>query len=361
MFNFDLPSDRVARTSLQRQRNDETERRERVFNDKIRMLWVDKEALDSQLKEKCKQEEAAKLEQQARDAEMLHNSKVACLLHSREVKEKRAMEKAVVDYRHQYQQPQCQSDYDLSDPHRCGNTDPGDAQMMLPGLLGEDPHSESRGRRQREQLREWLLQQQGEQAAERQQQTLEEQRYDLSRTYMEKKALQLEGIEMERRKAETVATKEFNLAMIEEKRRQDGEHHVSGDVAGATMNTLQEQLTGVALQRPLVPDLCPSSHRRALPESLQQIIQFQKYQIEEKKRVELEKKRDEEQHAHMRMDSARTALLLERQQARLDRQERQHVDRANVLMAQTHKQQKPDIERGSIDDSFFSKFNTCSR
>lgn len=107
------------------------------------------------------------------DAEMLHNSKVACLLHSREVKEKRAMEKAVVDYRHQYQQPQCQSDYDLSDPHRCGNTDPGDAQMMLPGLLGEDPHSESRGRRQREQLREWLLQQQGEQAAERQRQTLE--------------------------------------------------------------------------------------------------------------------------------------------------------------------------------------------
>ena len=56
-------------------------------------------------------------------------------------------------------------------------------------------------------------------------------------------------------------------------------------------------------------------------------------------RVELEKKGDEEQHARMRMDSARTALLLERQQARLDRQERQHVDRANVLMAQTHKQQ----------------------
>ena len=31
---------------------------------------------------------------------------------------------------------------------------------------------------------------------------------------MEKKALQLEGIEMERRKAETVATKEFNLAKV---------------------------------------------------------------------------------------------------------------------------------------------------
>ncbi|KAK5867780.1 hypothetical protein PBY51_012243 [Eleginops maclovinus] len=361
MFNFDLASDRLANTSLQRRRNDETERRERIFNDKVRMFGVDKEALNSQMKEKEKQEEAAKVEQNARDAEMLHNNKVACLLHSREVKEKRAVAKTIVDYRLQYQQPLCQRDYDLSAPDRCGNTDPGDALMMLPGLLGEDPDSESRRQRQREQLREWLLQQQGERAAERQRRKMEEHRCEQSRAYMDKKALQLQGIEMQRRKAETVATKEYNLAKIEEKRRHDGERDVRGGVAGARMNNLQEPLTDVALQHPLVPGLCPSSDRKAPLENLQQIIQFQKYQIEEKKRVELEKKRDEEQRDRVRLDSARTALLLERQQARLDKQRRQRVDSANVMLAQTHKQQEPDIERGSIDDSFFSKFNTCSR
>lgn len=86
------------------------------------------------------------------DADMLHNSKVACILHNRQMKEKQAMEKAVVNYRHQYQQPWSQREYDLNNL--------GDAQMMLPGLVGEDLESKSRCQRQREQLREWLSQQQ---------------------------------------------------------------------------------------------------------------------------------------------------------------------------------------------------------
>lgn len=54
-----------------------------------------------------------------------------------------------------------------------------------------------------------------------------------------------------------------------------------------TTNQLQGQLTGIDVKPTLgmvgVLGLCPSSDRRAPPESLQQVIQFQKYQIEEKK------------------------------------------------------------------------------
>lgn len=108
------------------------------------------------------------------DAEMLRNSKVAFLLHRRQVKEKHAVEKAIVDYRHQHQQPWSQSEYDPSDPDRCRKTERGpDAQMMLPGLVGEDPECMGRRQRQREQLREWLFQQQSERAAERHRQKLE--------------------------------------------------------------------------------------------------------------------------------------------------------------------------------------------
>uniref|UniRef100_A0A4W6C0Z5 RIB43A domain with coiled-coils 2 n=1 Tax=Lates calcarifer TaxID=8187 RepID=A0A4W6C0Z5_LATCA len=128
---------------------------------------------------------------------------------------------------------------------------------------------------------------------------------------------------------------------------------------------LQGQLTGVDVKPTLgtvgVPGLCPSSDRRAPLESTQQLIQFQKYQIEEKKRIELEKKQEEELHDRVRLESARAALLIERQHAKLNKQLRRHLDSTNVQLAQTHKQQKPDIERGCIDDSFFSKFNTCSR
>ncbi|XP_044049381.1 RIB43A-like with coiled-coils protein 2 [Siniperca chuatsi] len=361
MDNVELLSDRIARTSLQRRRNRETKRQERIFNDKVRTIGVDKEALDMQVKEKKKQAEAEKEKQNARDANVLHNSKVACLLHSRQVKEKCAMEKATVNYRHQHQQPWSQREFDLNDPDRCRKTDLGDVQVMLPGLVGEDPDSKSRRQRQREQLREWLIQQQSEQAAERHQRKLEEQRYDQSRVEMDNKALQLQSLDMERRKAAAIATKEYNLAKIEETRRQDGERNDEDNRA----DTMQGRLTGIDAEPTLgmvrVPGLCPSTDRRAPPESLQEIIQFQKYQIEEKKRMELEKKQEEEQHDRIRLDSARTALLIERQQARLNKQLRRHLDSTNIKLAETHKQQKPDIERGCIDDSFFSKFNTCSR
>lgn len=107
------------------------------------------------------------------DAEMLHNTKVARILQSKEAKEKRAQEKAIVTYRHQHQQPQNRREDDLYDPDGCGTVAPGDVQKSLPGLVGEDPESNSRLQRQREQLRQWLVQQQTEQAAEKHQQKLE--------------------------------------------------------------------------------------------------------------------------------------------------------------------------------------------
>ncbi|XP_070829129.1 RIB43A-like with coiled-coils protein 2 [Chaetodon trifascialis] len=342
MLNVELLSDRIARASLQK----DTERQQRVFNGRARTSGVDKEALDMQVREKKKQEEAAKKEQNAQDADMLHNSKVAHLLHRRQAKEKRAMEKATVSYRHQHQQPSSRCESDLNDSHLCRQREQGDAQMMLPGLVGEDLDGQSRRQRQKEQLREWFIQQQSERAAERRQQKLEEQRYDQNRVQMDNRALQLQSADMERRRAAAVATKEYNLSKTEEKRQQ---------------RRLEGKGDEAFLAVASVPGLCPCSDRRVPPESLQQIIQFQKYQIEERKRMELEKKQQEEQDGRVRMASARTALLAERQQARLNKQLRRDLDSINVQLAQTHKQQRPDIERGRIDDSFFSKFDTCGR
>ncbi|XP_071361559.1 RIB43A-like with coiled-coils protein 2 [Trachinotus anak] len=348
----------MLRGDVQRRRDRETERQERIVNDKVRAVGVDKEALDMQVTEKKKREEAEREKLNAWDADMQHNSKVACILHSREVKKKRAMEKAIVNYRHQNQQPWSQREYDLNEPDRCREPDKEVAQMMPPGLVGEDPESKNRLQRQREQLREWLIQQQSERAAERHQQKLEKQRYDQSRVEMDNKALQLQSLEMERRKAEAIATKEYNLAKTEEKHRQE---HNRAD----NMNQLQGQLTSADVNPTLgvvgSSSLFPSNDRRASLESLQEVIQFQKYQIEERKRIELEKKQEEKLHDHVRLASARTAMLIERQQAKLNKQLRRHMDSTNMKLSEKRKQQKPDIERGCIDDSFFSKFNTSSR
>ncbi|KAK2841966.1 hypothetical protein Q5P01_012166 [Channa striata] len=356
MANVELASERKAAAARQLRRNREAERKERIFNDKIRTIGVDKQGLDKQVKEKKEEEEAENEKETAHAAELVHNSTLACILHNRQVKEKQAIEKAIVSYRHQNQQPWTQREYDLNDPERCRKMDPGDAQMMPPGLVGEDPESESRKQRQREQLRQWLTQQRSERAAERHQRRLEEQQYDKSRVELDNKALQLQSLDLERRKAEATATKEYNLtkANVEEKCRQ--EQARSDKASGADITNLL--LIGADIE---VPGLTTVTDRKAPPESLQQVIQFQKYQIEEKKRAEMEQKQEEELYDRMRLDSARTALLIERQQARLDKQLRRNLDSTNVQLAEIHKQQNPDIQRGHIDNSFFSKFNTCTR
>lgn len=174
------------------------------------------------------------------DAEMIHNSKEACLRHDNQVKQRQAIEKANISYHQQYQQPSSQREYDLNDPERLKKTEPADAQMMIPGLVGEDQECEGRQQRQREQFREWFIQQQSERAAERDREKLEGrtctkhtlrvhtrdaqahlgfsppsgQRDDQNRIEMNNKALQLQTAEMETRKALAIATEEFNLAKV---------------------------------------------------------------------------------------------------------------------------------------------------
>uniref|UniRef100_A0A3Q0RWG4 RIB43A domain with coiled-coils 2 n=1 Tax=Amphilophus citrinellus TaxID=61819 RepID=A0A3Q0RWG4_AMPCI len=354
MLNAELLSDRLARASLEKRRHKETERKERIFNDKLRTIGVDKEALDMQVKEKREQEAAAKKEQIAYDADMCRNSKVARILHNRQMKEKRALEKDIVTYRRQHQQPGERHGYDLNGSDRVKTTEQSDAQMMPPGLVGEDPESKSRLQRQREQLREWLIQQQTAQAAERHQQKLEEQQYYQSKVEMDNRAVQLQSLEMERRKAAAIATKHFNLAMVSQ-RNLIALKHCYRHRREEECTDKQDNFQGTEWTPSMVavPGLGPSSDRKAPPESLQQIVQFQKYQIEEKRVKQF-------WHDRVRLNSTRTALLIERQQARLNRQLRRDLDSANVQLAETHKQ-KPELKRGSIDDSFFSKFNTCSR
>uniref|UniRef100_G3PKJ9 RIB43A domain with coiled-coils 2 n=1 Tax=Gasterosteus aculeatus aculeatus TaxID=481459 RepID=G3PKJ9_GASAC len=208
--------------------------------------------------------------------------------------------------------------------------------------------------RQKEQLREWLLQQQRERTAERHQQKLDERHYGQGREDMDNKALQLQSIEMERRKAALVATTEYNRAM-------QGQHDDVG-----TANHLRGDLTGGGAEPPEgrvpVPVWGSSGDKRAPPQSLLETIQFQKYQIEEKRTAVEREKREEEQHDRVRLDSGRAALLLERRQTKLNKQLRRQLDSTNVRLAETRRQQSViHSYTRSIDDSFFSQFNTCSR
>ncbi|WP_411024495.1 hypothetical protein, partial [Salmonella sp. s57936] len=89
---------------------------------------------------------------------------------------------------------------------------------ILPGLAGEDPDSADRTRRQREQLRNWSLQQQKELDRAKELQSLQAQRYNQSRITLDNRAVELQKMEQEHKRATNIIIKNFNRALALESR-----------------------------------------------------------------------------------------------------------------------------------------------
>ncbi|XP_055011632.1 RIB43A-like with coiled-coils protein 2 [Boleophthalmus pectinirostris] len=332
----ELLLDRVSAAKLQNRRTKEAERRERIFNYKERTIGVDKETLDMQLKEKKLKYAMEKEKQKASDAEMLHYQKVASILTHRQQKQQQQIAKDMVIFRQTYQQPSSRREFDLNDPDLLKNMSPEEAQMMMiPGLPGEDPNCKDRQQRQREQLSHWLIQQQAERQGLRHKQEMEDKNYDQFMVEVNNMALELQNLEMENRKAEVMATKDFNLAMVKEKRRQQSKDKDTGTPPQSIVEKERKEIL--------------------------KLKEFQQQQMEEKKRQKLSEENEQRYYDSIRIDSARTATLIERQQAKLNKQMRKHLDSTNHMLAETRKQIKPAISKGAVTESFFTQFNTCSR
>uniref|UniRef100_A0A8C6SH29 RIB43A domain with coiled-coils 2 n=1 Tax=Neogobius melanostomus TaxID=47308 RepID=A0A8C6SH29_9GOBI len=270
------------------------------------------------------------------DAERLYFSKVANILTNRQHKQQRETAQDIVRFRQQYQQPPDQREFDLNDSERYKNMSPEEAQMMIPGLAGEDPNSKDRQQRQREQLRDWLIQQQAERDGERHRQKMEGTTKPFYGQYFNNTALELQNLEMENRKATVIATKDYNLAMVRYKKQQRQEFSKTTEVLDF-------------MDDPVTKDNSPQSIVDIERRETLKLKEFQKAQIEEKERNE------EHYYDRIRIDSARAATLIERQQAKLNKQMRKHLDSTNLMLAETRRQ------LGAVSESFFSQFNTCSR
>ncbi|XP_058502376.1 RIB43A-like with coiled-coils protein 2 [Solea solea] len=346
----EVVTDRLERARIQMRRDYEAHRRVRIFNEKWRTIGIDKQALDMQVRDRLKQEEADKDEGDAYDGHMIHNSRVAYMNQIREKEKQRVCQKAIDNFRHENQQFCDRLEFDLNDPDRLRKTKLEHGHVSLSGLLGEDLNYYDRLQRQKDQFKSWLIQQQNDKASVRHEQQLEDDQYDQFVLKMDNTALQIQRLQKQRRKAEAISTNEHNSVKTEE------DKHRQALESAEAENQLQRQCATTSVG---VPGLWPSTDKRPPPESRQKIMQFQKYQMEERKRAELEKKKEEERHARFLLNSSHKTLLLQREQAKVNGQLRRHLDSANVELAQI--QEAAGMKRGHIYDDFFSQFNRCSR
>ncbi|KAJ8261898.1 hypothetical protein GJAV_G00159740 [Gymnothorax javanicus] len=361
-----LQSDRIAASSLEKRRNRELQRKERIFNDRTRTIGIDRDALDLQVKERREQEEQEANIEKAYAADLVHHDRAACVLDGREIRDRKQLEKTIQHFRQAFQQPTSRREFDLNDPDLLKKQQVG---QVLEGLAGEDLDHKERIKRQQEQLREWSLQQQRELETAKQQQRQADQLYDQSRVAMDSRALDLQKIQEQRQRALTVATKDFNLAMAQEvadqrlrqwqQEEEDNTVEIQNQLQTLELSGIQDGDASVlGLARLWLNKDLSAEHQK-------NIIDCQVQQAEEKRRAYMAQQQWELEQDQSRVAWARAALLQERQQARTARQLRRNVDNANAQLAEAQHAQKIYFEKtvntNTPDERYFSQFNTTSR
>ncbi|XP_060634117.2 RIB43A-like with coiled-coils protein 2 isoform X2 [Anolis sagrei] len=214
---------------LQRRRCEELQRQGRLFDARARIIGIDTEALDAQIKDRRIREATQKACDAAIASEMKQNDKILCILDERQKRDALILNKALNEFRQKYQHPETRREFDLTGPQvlkkdtpaRLADSDPRCTISGLQKFMGEDLNSEKRWKFQQEQTREWLLEQHKDWQNALADKKYADDLHDQHRLELDNKILNLQRIDGETRRAICVANCDFNKALrLEEEERQ---------------------------------------------------------------------------------------------------------------------------------------------
>ncbi|XP_066505968.1 RIB43A-like with coiled-coils protein 2 [Hoplias malabaricus] len=368
MKRVELQSDHSTAANLDRRKHREIQRQNCIFNAKERTIGIDKDALDCQVKERRNKEEVgAKVQKEYEDG-LISTNRVAHILAHWQKKDERLLEEAIVHFRHQFQQPSSRRKFDLNDPELLKKQE---GMCILPGLTGEDPSSRDRARQQKDQLRNWIVQQQRELEKKKELQNLEDQQYDLNRVALDSRALEMQKMEEEHKRATNTAIGDFNLALAAElsQQREKERHEEEKNNQADILNQLQGEVLRESTQRsvgvPGQPRVRRDCYKGMSPQQIKDYTTYQLQQATERRKVHMQQQQEDMLQDLERLASARAALLQERQQARINKELRRGIDNTNAQLALIQHRQKEHLEKEVYsnvpDESYFSQFNTSSR
>ncbi|NXU73783.1 RIBC2 protein, partial [Oreotrochilus melanogaster] len=340
---------------------------------------IDKDALDSQVKERKIKEAAEEARNEQLANEMKRNDKIMCMLEEQQKNEIRNISKAISEFQKNFQKPETRRDFDLSDPQalkkdkpaRLSDHDPRCTVSGLQKFMGEDLNYDQRTKLQKEQFREWSLQQQRDWKNALAEQKYKDDLYDKSRIALDQKTMELQRMEEENKRAACAATKDFNrsqAAELVEKKRWEKFQKMKDD-----MDEISNLLRGDLLsENPAQAVSSFGSHRVVTDrwkgmsqDQLMAIRSSQKQQVLDKQRQKEEELRRNAEWDRQITQAARAQLLLERHQQRLNREHRQALDSINTELSQEQKSKNiylKEEEYSNIPtDQYFAQFNTTSR
>uniref|UniRef100_A0A8C0FQN7 RIB43A domain with coiled-coils 2 n=1 Tax=Bubo bubo TaxID=30461 RepID=A0A8C0FQN7_BUBBB len=233
---------------------------------------------------------------EAMSNEMKKNDKIMCMLERQQKNYIRNINKAISEFQKNFQKPETRREFDLSDPEalkkdrpaRLSDNDPQCTVSGLQKFMGEDLNYNQRMKFQKEQLREWSLQQQRDWKNALADQKFADDLYDKNRIELDQKIMEQQRREEENRRAVCAATKDFNRAQAAElaerrklekdQKMKDDMDEISSLLQGDLLSENPEQAVSSFGRHRVIPDRWKGMNR----DQLMAIRYFQQQQVLEK-------------------------------------------------------------------------------
>lgn len=347
----------------------EAARKQRIFNPRIRIIGVDKQALDSQVEEKqkrlqCEREEQRNFEQiYEYQCKQLNDQLIALS------KERIRIQKEINEFRCQNQRKEQSRDYDLVDPNYLRKLSPNQSQRFL----GEDPTSLQRQRLQRAQQKSWLQQQILEQDRAKKDINEAERTFEAEVLARDARLVEIDQEERNLRRQMQMNDAQYNLQMAREQRakqtqlkKEDNEDNLAEIINNLTSDILTENRDRATFASQFGPNRAIGTMYRGMSdEELRAIRAGQKQQIEERK---LAAQKAKEMDAHFDEILQSTCDLIdadERQNRQLRQQIQTERNATNEQLAEEQKQRdeylNAEVYKFKPTKEYFEQFNTTTR
>ncbi|KAJ9588991.1 hypothetical protein L9F63_017686, partial [Diploptera punctata] len=214
----------TSKQLLERRRRFEEERKSRIFNARQRLIGVDLQCLEKQIREHKLQQQVEHKKDEAFHAQQVQDAEQAIQIERKIREEKRRLNEDINTFRAVYQRPETRREFDLYDPDglkkslpaRLLDDDPRCGPSSAQKFEGEDLSSKERLKAQRDQFRAWLEQQVAERKAADNDRKAAQAAFDAALIARDKRACELDKLEQECRKRLDEATYRFNKALAEE-------------------------------------------------------------------------------------------------------------------------------------------------
>ncbi|XP_059384022.1 RIB43A-like with coiled-coils protein 1 [Carassius carassius] len=381
MYKVDLPVDESALRAVERRRAAEAERKKRIFNSRARVIGVDLRALHKQREEKQERLEMDKQRDMAHDLLRLSLDESAMQQKKEEEEQRRELAQNLVQYRAIHQRAEDSRDADVNYIRQAApdasisvsDSSLGPASMQV--FLGEGMNENEKKRAQME-MNERNLRAQKE---EREKQEREQKNRELltGRELVEKdlRAVQLNALEEECKRAAHIALSHYNQAQAEERMEREQQERLRRE--GEELAEMRYMVTSDLLtERPEAakrktessaegPRVLTDRWKGMTPQEISEIHRKREEQRLEKERLrEMERQRDVAWDYHL-TEQSRQQEREKNRDKELQRERRIQHDKYNQQLAREQQAHQQYLDKQLYTNRptvhYFTQFGTSSR